>query len=97
MNRKRLPNRRGADIHVFEYGGRNYRATFGCFANGNLAEVFLDTGKPDATIQMHADDAGVLVSLLLQNGVPPSSIRRSISGPIRRALDLWIEDISHER
>jgi hypothetical protein len=44
-----------------------------------------------ATIQAHADDATVLVSLLLQRDVPPSTIRRSISRPIRPALDLWLE------
>jgi hypothetical protein len=86
MSRTRLPDRRAAQICMFEHDGRRYRATFGCFANGNLAEAFLDTGKPDATIQMHADDAGVLVSLLLQHDVPPATIRRSISGPIRKAL-----------
>ena len=52
--------------------------------DGDLAEIFLDTGKPDATIQMHADDAAVLVSLLLQNDVSPDTIDRSISGPISR-------------
>jgi hypothetical protein len=91
MTRLRLPNRRPADIRTFEHDGRRYRATFGTFANRNLAEIFLDTGKPDANIQMHADDAGVLVSLLLQHDVPPSVIRRSIAGPIRRALDLWLD------
>ena len=95
--RARLPNRRHSDIRMFEHDGRRYRATFGCFSNGNLAEIFLDTGKPDATIQMHADDASVLVSLLLQHGVQPEVIRRSIAGPIRVALDLWLEGISHVR
>jgi hypothetical protein len=90
MSRSRLPNRRSAEISMFEHDGRRYRATFGCFENGILAEVFLDTGKPDATIQAHADDSAVLVSLLLQHGVPPIVIRRSISGPIRTALDLWL-------
>jgi hypothetical protein len=90
MNRTRLRNRRGADIRVFEHNGRRYRVTFGCFANGELAEIFLDCGKPDSTLQQHADDAAVLTSLLLQNNVPPGVIRRSISGPIRVALDLWL-------
>jgi hypothetical protein len=95
--RARLPNRRHGDIRMFEHDGRRYRATFGCFANGNLAEIFLDIGKPDSTLQQHADDASVLTSLLLQNDVPPETIRRSIAGPIRAALDLWLEGISHVR
>jgi hypothetical protein len=90
MSRRRLPDRRGAQICMFEHDGRPYRATFGCFDNGDLAEVFLDTGKPDATIQAYADDSAVLASLLLQHDVSPVTIRRSISGPIRTALDLWL-------
>jgi len=93
MSRSRLLDRRAAQICMFEHDGRRYRATFGCFAKRNLAEVFLDTGKPDATIQTYADDAGVLVSLLLQHDVPPATIRRSISEPIRKALDICLEDV----
>ena len=89
MTRARLPNRRNAQIAMFEHGGRRYRATFGIFSNGALAEVFLDSGKADSTLQQHADDSAVLVSLLLQNGVSPVAIRQSISGPIRTALDIW--------
>ena len=90
MSRNRLPNRRDAQIMMFEHGGRPYRATFGCFDNGDLAEIFLDIGKPDSTLQVHADDSAVLVSLLLQHRVLPVTIRRSISGPIGVALDIWL-------
>jgi hypothetical protein len=90
MSRTRLPNRRGAQICMFEHDDRLYRATFGCFDNGNLGEIFLDVGKANSTLQQHADDAVVLASLLLQIDVPPAVIRRSISGPIRTALDLWL-------
>jgi hypothetical protein len=89
--RRLLQNRRGADIRVFEHDGRYYRATYGRFPDGNLAEIFLDCGKPDSTLQQHADDAAVLTSLLLQNNVPARVIRRSIAGPIRKALDIWLE------
>ena len=37
--------------------------------DGNLAEIFLNIGKPYSALQQHADDDAVLVSLLLQNGV----------------------------
>jgi hypothetical protein len=89
MSRRRLPDRRGAQICMFEHDGRRYRATFGTFGDGQLAEVFLDSGKADSTLQQHADDSAVLVSLLLQNGVAPDVICRSISGPISVALDIW--------
>jgi hypothetical protein len=90
MSRRHLPNRRSAEIRTFEHSGCRYRVTFGCFSDGSLAEIFLDTGKLNSTLQQHADDAGVLVSLLLQHGVAPDTIKRSISGPIRTALQLWL-------
>jgi hypothetical protein len=50
MSRRRLPNRRGAQICMFEHDGRRYRATFGTFGDGQLAEVFLDSGKADSSM-----------------------------------------------
>jgi hypothetical protein len=58
-----------------------------------LGEIFLDVGKPDSALQAQADDAGVLVSLLLQHRVAPSTIRHSISGPIALALDIWLSGL----
>jgi hypothetical protein len=80
---------------MFEHDGRRYRATFGTFGNGKLGEVFIDTGKINSTIQQHADDSGILVSLLLQAGVSPEAIRHSISGPISVALDIWLAGDRH--
>jgi hypothetical protein len=93
MSRSHLPDRRGAEIMMFQYDGRPYRVTYGCFRNGDLGEIFLDVGKANAAIQMHADDSAVLASLLLQHGVSPDTIRRSISGPIRKALDIWFDEM----
>jgi hypothetical protein len=90
MTRARLPNRRAAQICMFEHDGRRYRATFGTFGNGKLAEVFIDVGKPDSTVQQHADTSAILASLLLQAGISPTAIRHSISGPISVALDIWL-------
>ena len=90
MSRRHLPNRRNAQIAMFDHDGRTYRVTYGTFAGGQLAEIFMDVGRPDSGIKMHADDASVLVSLLLQNGVSPKAIRHSISGPISVALDIWL-------
>src|SRR4051812_10700294 len=85
-NRQRLPNDRDSEIFQFERDGIRYRATISRFADGRLAELFLDTPKPNAAIQIHAEDAAVLVSLLLQFGVSPAAIRHSISGPAATAL-----------
>lgn len=88
-----LPNRRGARIVTFVHEGRSFRATFGEFPDGRLGEVFLDAGKPDSALQSQADDAGVLVSLLLQHGVAPAHVRHSISGPIALAMDIWLSGL----
>ena len=90
--RARLPNRRGSCIVAFQHNGHRYRASGSCFADGRLAEVFIDTGKAGSTVQQPADDAAVLCLLLLQHGVSVKTIRHSISGAIATALDLLASD-----
>ena len=90
--RARLPNRRGSCIVAFEHGGHRYRASGSFFPHtGQLAEVFLDTGKAGSAVQQQADDAAVLTSILLQHGVSVATIRHSISGAVAHALDLLTE------
>jgi hypothetical protein len=87
--RRRLPDRRPSAIFSFEVGGHRYIASFSRFpGTARLAEVFLDSGKPNSLLQTRASDSAVLVSLLLQYGVDLEVIRYSISGPIRAALDM---------
>ena len=45
MIRDRLPNRRGHELLSFEHGGFRYTAGIGRFADGRLAELFLDCSK----------------------------------------------------
>ncbi len=52
--------------------------------------MFLDTGKPNTTLQVNAETSAVLVSLLLQHGVAPQKISRAVNGPIAVALDLAV-------
>jgi hypothetical protein len=87
-HRRRLPNRRDADVFTFEADGQRYRAHLGRFEDGSPAEIFFDTGKTDAALQINAETSAVLVSLLLQYGVDIDAIRHSVRGPIGRALDL---------
>ena len=90
-HRRHLHTRRDAWAITFEYeGGHQYRAAFGYFPDGTLAEIFLDAiGKSaGSTIQQHCTTSAILVSLLLQHGVSVATIKHSISGPIALALDL---------
>ena len=89
--RARLPNKRPSVAFSFDCEGHHYTATASRFADGRLAEIFLDTGKINTPLQQNAETAAILVSLLLQHGVAVDAIRHSISGPIAIALDLAMQ------
>ena len=84
--RQHLANRRSSESFEFVHRGMRYTATLSTFSDGRLAEIFIDAGKPASAIAEHANDAAVLVSLLLQHGVTAAAIRHSISGPLATAL-----------
>jgi hypothetical protein len=46
--RERLPNRRVSESFTFEAGGLSYTATVSRFADGRLAEIFLNNTRPAA-------------------------------------------------
>jgi hypothetical protein len=86
-NRERLPNRRGSLSISFEFEGHRYRATAGRFADGRLAEIFLDVpGKLGTPLQANANNSAILASLCLQHGAAPETIRHSVTGPIAIAF-----------
>jgi ribonucleoside-diphosphate reductase alpha chain len=88
MNREYLPNRRGSELFEFTHNGFSYTATISKFSDGRLAEIFIDSKRPNSEIAAHASDAAVLCSLLLQHGISVAAIRHSISGPLSTALAL---------
>jgi hypothetical protein len=90
--RKLLPNRRANASLAFECDGFLYRATAGYFADGTLAEIFLEVpGKAGTPVETNAKTAAILTSLLLQHGVAPEAIRHSVAGPIALALTKFSE------
>jgi hypothetical protein len=91
MNRERLPNRRGNISFNFSHDGRTYHATATRYADGRLAEVFLDVGKAGSTVQQHAEATAVLASLALQHGVAHQTIIHAVrGGPLAAALELAV-------
>jgi ribonucleoside-diphosphate reductase alpha chain len=88
VTRERLPNRRASVAFTFEHEGHRYRATASQYDDGRLGELFLDAGKDGTPLQSNAETAAILVSLLLQHGVAPETIRHSTTGPIAIALEL---------
>ena len=94
--RMRLPNRRAHELLEFEHAGFSYVAGIGRFADGRLAEIFLNAGKAGTAIETHARDAAITISLLLQHGCSPDTIRHALTrnrdgsaaGPLGTLLDI---------
>src|SRR6266540_1971208 len=95
MTRRRLENRRLAETFDLEVGGLRYTATVGRFDNGELAEIFLSSGKAGSDSDTAARDSAVVASIALQHGVPADVIRHALMrnrdgsacGPLGAALD----------
>jgi ribonucleoside-diphosphate reductase alpha chain len=56
-----------------------FTVTVGLYADGTPGEVFIDGCKTGTDLESIARDAGVLLSLALQHGVPPKTIRHAIT------------------
>jgi hypothetical protein len=78
--RERLPDwRENAFITFTTAEGFRYTAGLGYFEDGRLAEVFLNAEKIGTAIETAARDSAVVASLALQHGVPPETIRCSLT------------------
>jgi hypothetical protein len=99
--RERLPNRRVAETFELECHGLRYLATVARFADGRLAEVFLQNHKPGSQADINARDAAVVTSIALQHGVPLEVIRKALlrdpRGQASSPLDVALDLVSHER
>ena len=97
--RKRLPNRRVSITFDLEAQGLRFTCTASWFADGSLAEIFLQNHKAGSMAGSNAQDSAVVCSLALQYGVPLEVIRRALmrdaqgraSGPLGAALDRLAE------
>ena len=95
MSRKRLPDRRHSEILELELHGLRYTASFSRFADGGVAEVFLQNHKPGSQSDANARDAAVAASLALQHGCPLETLQRAVlrdpqgcaSTPLGAAID----------
>ena len=98
--REPLPNRREHELVDFEHGGFKYIGGIGRFADGRLAEVFLNVAKTGTAIENHARDAAVTASLALQYGTPVDMIRHALTrngdGSASGALGTLIDLLASE-
>jgi hypothetical protein len=98
--RNRLAARRGCLTIELEVAGLNYTATVGFFADGRVAEVFLQNHKPGSQSDANARDAAVAASLAPQFGCPLETLRRALlrdsrdrpSTPLGAALDIIAQE-----
>ena len=98
-NRERLDNRRTSENFTFELGGLKFTATVSRFADGRIAELFLNNHKFGNQSDTNARDAAIILSFAVQHGADADVIRRALCrdsqgralGPIARALDLIAE------
>jgi len=94
--RERLPNRRASEIFDFEAMGLRFSASASNYADGRLAELFLDNHKAGSSIGTLVRDSAIMLSFALQHGADAEAIRRALCrdsdgrplGPVGLALDL---------
>ena len=96
MTREDLPPRRGADVVTFEHEGRRWTATAGRFADGRLAEIFLDAPK-ESPLADAAREAAILASIALQHGASLDTIRHALDGRDQSPIGAALAAISTER
>jgi ribonucleoside-diphosphate reductase alpha chain len=82
---------------TFELGihGLRYTASFSRFADGRVAEIFLQNHKPGSQSDSNARDAAVAASLALQHGCSLETLQRAVlrdphgrpSTPLGAAID----------
>ena len=73
-----LPNRRQNAFDNIEWQGRKWTLCIGFDKAGEAKEVFIDGEKAGSDFEGLLDDACILLSILLQMGVPASDISKSI-------------------
>jgi hypothetical protein len=91
MMRKRLSDRREAELINFEHAGRRWSVAIGRFADGGIAELFID-GPKEAPIVELAQESAIVASLALQSGCAFETLRHALAGrnagPLGAALAL---------
>ncbi len=73
-----LPNRRENETANLVFEDTRYHATVGFTSDGEAREVFCHGAKVGSGMDRLIDDACVMLSLLLQYGVRPSELARSM-------------------
>jgi hypothetical protein len=79
VTRERLPQRRASLTLDLEHQGLGYRVTISHFADGRLAECFVQNHKSSSSADVAARDSGILLSLLFQFGCPVETVAHAVT------------------
>lgn len=77
--RARLPDRRGHELIDISHGGFRFTAGIGRFADGSLAEVFINSTRTGTGVETQARDAAILASFALQHGATVDELRKALT------------------
>jgi len=98
MIRRTLPQRRAAETFDMRFWNQPFTVTVGFYPDGTLGEVFVGVGKTGTDIASVVRDAGVVISLALQHGVPVADLRHAVtrdnSGAATSILGVIIDAIA---
>ena len=79
MPRRRLPDRRPNQTTDMLYDGTCYAVTVGFHPDtGEPREIFTGGARIGSNMDAILDDSSILLSLLLQHGVEPAALARSM-------------------
>lgn len=76
--RERLPNRHASETFELEIAGLHYTATVSRFADGRVAEIFLQNHKPGSQADSNACGSAIAASLALQHGCELAVLRKAL-------------------
>jgi ribonucleoside-diphosphate reductase alpha chain len=102
MTRERLPNRRVCVTFDFEIHGQRYTGSYSRFADGRLAEIFLQNHKAGSQVDANAREAAIAASIALQEGSLLEVLRGAVlreadgtaSTPLGAALDIIAKEMA---
>jgi hypothetical protein len=94
--RERPLDRRSAETQTFEHLGAYFTMTEGRYDDGRLCELFINAAHANSALDALASDAAIILSIALQFGADPETIKRALKrntrgepqSPIGAALDL---------
>jgi hypothetical protein len=94
-DRKRPADRRAGLTSSYKHWGAAFTMTVGFYADGRIAELFVNAGHANSSLDALASDAAIAISFALQHGADLAAIRSAMkrnsqgepSSPIGAALD----------